>query len=142
MMTAEEWLKLEAEAKEDAKCPDNIDAAMQWQMFDLPNIQYEWGRRWAKQKYVVETLKDQLKELYGKKVESIKYGNGSKYVWSTTKEVEYAIDCDPQYCALTKQYRQQQWFLDAIEEIYKNLCRLDYKIHDYLDYHKTKTKSF
>lgn len=141
-MDIAEWTELEKQAQNDIKAPDNIEACMNWQMFDLPNIQYEWSRRWAKQKFIVETLKDQVNELYGKKLESIKFGNGSKYTWSTQKEIDCAIECDTQYCALVKQLRQQTWFLNSIEEIYKNICRLDYKTHDFLDYYKTKTKSF
>lgn len=151
-MQANEFIQLEQQAKEDLAVPDNIDAAMNWQMFDLPNIQYEWAKKWAKQKYVVEVLKDEVKEIYGKLMAHFKYGaphpnpanntKANKMLWSTTKEIEYAIDCEPTYCAKIKELRQQQYFLDAIEDYYKNICRLDYKTHDYLDYFKTKTKSF
>jgi len=150
-MQATDFIEIEKQAKEDLSVPDNIDAAMNWQMFDLPNIQYEWAKRWAKQKFVVETLKDEIKEIYGKLISFYKFGTphpfnpsmkGSQFAWSTTKEIEYAIDCEPHYCAKVKELRQQQYFLDAIEDYYKNICRLDYKTHDYLDYYKTKTKSF
>ena len=54
---------IEKQAETDLNgMPDNIKDAMDYNAFQLPNIQFEWSRRFKRQKYVVESLKDELKK--------------------------------------------------------------------------------
>lgn len=120
--------------------PDNIKDAMDYNAFQLPNIQFEWSRRFKRQKYVVESLKDELKKLWGEKVEFYKFK--SQYHWDTTKEIESQIECDMEWCKRKKLYQIQCYYLESIEQWYELIKKLDYKIHDYLDYKKMELTNF
>lgn len=127
------WDIIEKIADKDLKSmPDNIKDMMDYNAFDLPNIQYEWSKRFKRQKFVVECLKDELKKLWGQKVEYYKFK--SNYHWDTTKEIESQIECDDEWCKKKKQYQIQTYYLESITEWYELIKKLDYKVHDYLEY--------
>ena len=141
ILTEEKFEIIEKQAHDDMNAmPDAVNKLMDWQAFDLPNIQYEWSKRYKRQKFVVESLKDELAKIRGEKFDHYKFHDN--YNHETTKEIESYIDFDKEWCQKKKLYQIQLYYLEAIEEWYDLIKRLDYKTHDYLEYKKMELTKY
>ena len=132
-MTIAEFKKLQEQAKEELKMPDNLSGIMEKNNL-LPTYIYEWQRLYADLTYIVKDMKIKANEKYGELVKLYKFNDN--YSWNNAKEIDSQINANPEYCKIMRSINEQEYFLTFITETLEDFKNLGYNIKNYLDYKK------
>lgn len=138
-MKVEDFKKLMEKAKDDCTMPDSLDGFEKLNEF-IPTLTREWSSSYAMQRFTVEKLKQEQKQMYGQKYKYYRYN--APEVWESTKEIESQISCDPDYVKISKQLNEQQYFLDEISGVYEIVKKITFTVNKYFEYKKITTTNF
>jgi len=118
-------------AETDTKLPENLDDIMICNN-NLPTIKYRWLKIYTKQRDTVERLKIEKNQLYGKWFKYYKFEDN--FSWQSDKQIDIQIHNNKEFVEKLQHLAEQQYYLDFVENVFRDVNDMSYTIKNYLEY--------
>lgn len=137
-MNKENFVKLMSFAEADAKLPDNFDDLMNKNL-QIPSLIQRWTKVYTEQNALVERLRMDKGEKYGKLVEFYRFHD--KIAWPD-RQIDGQINSNADFLKICRDLEEQKFYLEYIKETLANIKGLSFQIKNYLDYKKIISTNF